>query len=174
MALSKIDIAALRKADDISVHLHLDKPQGVVRLIKRKHVTAHDPFAVDTEHTLDVPVSLYGSQGRDGLAAGAVKCHALVGLYHSQHSHASCVINTLRVGDEIEFVFAPDHHSNGYVASAGLHADALKLYVRRQGKRVAEWTLYTGICSPNSARMCDGVVRSREYERMAADRRANA
>ena len=48
--LSKTDIAAIRSADCICVHLNAKNPQGLVRLIKRKPYDAK-PFETDQEYT---------------------------------------------------------------------------------------------------------------------------
>jgi hypothetical protein len=173
MPLSKLDIAALRKADDLCVHLSQRCPKGLVRAIKRKPMLTQerDPFATDIEHIIDAPVTLDGFCNQKLIENGTVKCFGSVGLYHSQHTPASSAIKTLRAGDEIEFAFEPDGHTNGYVAAAGLHGDVLKLIVRRKGKRVATWKLESSMCPRNSARMCDGMPKPDWYDSRAADAR---
>src|SRR4051794_37329624 len=116
--LSKLDVAAIRHANDLTVHLNNKCQTGIVRLIKRKRVTESDPFAQDVEHMLTATVELHGMRGQDQLKAGSVQCFAMVGLYHDQHSHASCIFKTLRAGDELTFSFWPDAHTNGYIAMA--------------------------------------------------------
>ena len=59
--LTKLDIAAIRSADDLCVHLSSDRT--IVRLIKRKRVSEKDPFAQDVEHILPAAVQLYGYRG---------------------------------------------------------------------------------------------------------------
>jgi len=171
--LTKTDIAAFRKADQICIHLGERNPTGRVVLIKRKPYNAA-PFETDQEYKLEnCEVRLETTRGREALASGAARCFELVYLYHNQHTHASTVIKSLRAGDEIAFCFAPDHFTNGYVADAGLHADALLLRVNRANKYLT-FELETSIGPDNSARMCFGVPKDASYERMAADRRANA
>ena len=170
--LTKTDIAAIRSADQISVHLNSNCPQGIVTLIKRKPYNAK-PFQTDQEYDLACEVRIETTRGRDALASGAARCFELVSIYHDQHTPASSILKTLRAGDEIAFCFHPDYHTNGYVADAGLHADTLLLRINRNGKYIT-FELENAVCANNSARMCNGVPSDASYQRMAEDRRANA
>lgn len=170
-ALTKNDITAFRKADQIVVHL--SDLGARVALVKRKPYNA-EPFETDQEYKLEnCEVRLETTRGREALANGSARCFELVYLYHDQHTHASSVVKSLRAGDEIAFCFAPDHHTNGYVADAGLHADALLLRINRANKYLT-FELENSIGPNNSARMCFGVPKDPSYDRMASDRRANA
>lgn len=146
--LTKDDIAAIRKANDLCVHLNTNNPDGLVRLIKRKPYNAK-PFDCDQEHALPARVQMENRT--------VAQCFEMIGIYHDQGCHASNVLKTLRVGDELTFSFWPDAHSNQYVKDAGLHADVLYLDVRRDGKRVARWEIGHSIGPDNSARMCHGA-----------------
>lgn len=168
--LTKDDIAAIRKADMLSVHLSSQNPQGLVRLIKNKPHNA-GPFETDQEyHWQNVKVIVETMMGTNAVQRGVAQCHELVYFYHDQGTPASSIMKTLRVGDEITLSFYPDAHSNGYVAAAGLHADALYLHVRRNGKRQS-WKLAVSICPDNSARMCHGVPKSSDYDEAAVSAR---
>jgi hypothetical protein len=172
-ALTKTDIAALRKADQICIHLNAQFPQGRVVLIKRKAFNAA-PFETDQEYPLEnCEVRIETTRGRDALERGTAQCFELVYLYHSQNTPASSIVKSLRAGDEIAFCFHPDYHTNGYVADAGLHADTLLLRVNRANKYFTH-ELDNSICADNSARMCRGVPNGSDYQRMADDKRANA
>ena len=168
--LTKNDIAAIRKADDLCIHLNKANPQGLIRLIKRKPMFDAKPFEQDQEHLLTASATIETIRGRQALESGAAECFECVGIYHSQHTPVSSILKTLKEGDEITFVFSPDYHCNGYVAAAGLHADALLLNVTRNGKRQT-WELATQVCENNSARMCRGVPNSDDYNRSAEERR---
>ncbi len=170
--LTKTDITAIRKADDICVHLSARNPQGLVRLIKRKPYHAK-PFETDQEYVLDAPVTMETSHGQMALDSGTADCFAMAGIYHGQGAHVSSILKTLRVGDEVTFSFYPDAHTNGYVAKAGLHADVLYLKVYRKGKRHT-FEVEHSISEPNSARMCRGVPNGESYERRAEERRQSA
>lgn len=162
--LTKDDITAFRKADDLCVHL--DKSGPCVRLIKRKAYDAK-PFETDIEYLVtSAGVEMYGYRNKDALANGA-RCFAMVRFYHDQFTPESATVKTLKAGDEIIFEFHPDRHTNGYVAAAGLHADCMMLRVRRDGKTVANWELETTICPDNTARMCRGVPDSESYAKDA-------
>ena len=168
--LTKTDIAAIRAADDICIHLGKRNPSGLVRLIKRKSYNAK-PFETDQEYLLEgVKVAMETLLGKTALESGAAECFDMVGIYHSQNTPTSSILKTLRVGDELTFSFYPDCHSNGYVAAAGLHADCLYLHVTRNDKRQS-WELASQVCANNSARMCKGVPNSRDYDHAAEERR---
>jgi hypothetical protein len=172
--LTKTDIAAIRKADDLCVHLGKQHGQGLVRLIKRKRYDSK-PFETDQEYILEnVTVGMETGLGAKALEAGTAQCFAMAGIYHDQSTPVASALKTLREGDELKFSFYPDCRSNGYVAAAGLHADCLYLHVRRNGKRVATWVVASSICPDNSARMCIGVPTDSFYDRAAEERRAIA
>ena len=167
--LTKMDIAALKHADCLCVHI--TKDGTIVRAIKRNPRTEKQPFATDLEHVIPATVGLEGLRGRDELAAGRVTAFASVNLYPTQKHTACLILQTLRAGDELTFSFWPDAGTNGYVAAAGLHADCLYLHVRRNGKQIANWHLADSICPDNSARMVRGVPNSASYEKDAAEAR---
>jgi hypothetical protein len=158
-SITKTDIAAIRSADTLCVHLNKTNSTGLIRLIKGRDRAK--PFSEDQEYVLPCSVELHGYNHRTAIENGA-QCFAHVYLFHSQHTPVSCIMNTLRAGDEVTFVFYPDAHSNGYLAKAGLHGDALYMHVRRGDKRY-EWNLQTSTCPENSARMCRGVPPSQSY-----------
>jgi hypothetical protein len=168
--LTTNDIYALRHADDICVHLNLQHSTGLVRLIKRKPYNAK-PFETDQEHVLTATVKLYGHRGRNELESGAAQFFAMRGVYHNQHTALSYLLKALRVGDELEFTFWPDAHTNSYVAAAGLHADVLYLRAYRKGRVSFDVEIETSICPDNSARMCKGVPNSESYKRDAEQAR---
>jgi hypothetical protein len=116
---------------------------------------------------IETPVSCRGNQRVQEALANGAHCFASVSFYHSQNTHESCIIKSLREGDEVTFEFYPDCHSNGYVAKAGLHADALFLRVTR-GKNQFRYELDQSICPDNSARMCRNVPSQDWYHQSAA------
>ena len=161
--LTKTDVAAFRAADTLCVHLHKDKPAGLVRLIKRIPKSDENPFGpFDREHVLSADVAMTEYGWKEHVEAGRVKCFAHVSFYHEQHTSASNIIRQLRVGDEVTFEFRPDSHSNGYLARFGLHADVLVMKVRRSGITYT-WELDSSVTPENSARMCAGWPSSQRY-----------
>lgn len=168
--LTKTDIQAIRRADDICIHLGSRHPQGLVRLIKRKPYDSR-PFETDQEYILETAhVQMETSLGKTAIESGSAECFAMAGIYHGQGAGVSSILKTLREGDDITFSFYPDGHTNGYVAAAGLHADILYLYVRRNGKRQT-WEFDVSVCPNNSARMCHGVPNGSDYDRSASEAR---
>jgi len=169
--LTKLDIAALRKADFLTVRFDgSDASKCEAFLIKRAVKSERDPFATDQYHAIAAPVRVYGFDYKPEDVT-RVQCWEMLWLYWSQGGHAESVLGTLRAGDAIKFEFYPDYHSNGYLAKAGLHGDALRLHVFRGDetlrKLVATWELRSQ-CSPdNSARMCKGIGATESYKRQA-------
>jgi hypothetical protein len=147
-ALTKEDISHLRVADDISVSYRPKETRVVVR--KKNPKYGHAPFAErELEYVLPVLVTDYSGK--------ASRCFESVPLWrYSTGSAAATAIDSLKVGDEVEFQFYPDHSTNAYAGNARLHVDALFLYVTR-GKKRFEYLLEVSVCPDNSARMCQGV-----------------
>jgi hypothetical protein len=168
--LTKTDLAAIRNANDICIHLSARNPNGLVRLIKRKPLYDAKPFETDQEYILTASVVMETARGQTAIENGSAECFAMAGIYHNQRSPVSSILNSLRVGDELTFSFYPDGHTNGYVAAAGLHADILYLHVRRNGKRQT-WEFTNSICPANSARMCRGVPNGEGYQLSANEAR---
>jgi hypothetical protein len=162
--LTKDDITAFRKADQMAVHLSSDHPNGLVRLIKRKPYNA-GPFEDDKEYRVTtVKVQMETFRGNEALAAGTAKCFELVSFYHDQGTPASSIIKTLRIGDDVTLSFYPDCHSNGYVAAQALHADCLYLRVRRDGMHAVgdsfrELVLINSHDGTSSYQLFSGVFR---------------
>lgn len=176
--LSKQDVAAVRKADAICIHLNKENPAGLVRLIRRGKPTDDrtgwtGSYVQDAEYRLpaDVRVGGYQSGYQEQIEAGTASCFAHVSIYHFARNHVFYALRSLRAEDEIAFEFCPDYHTNGYIALAGLHADVCYLKVRRNGKTVAEWALETTICPNNTARMCRGFPDTENYRNMANEAR---
>lgn len=144
--LTKLDLAAFRHADGLSVSLKGGKSR--VALTKRNKPTPAAPFAQDIDHLIEAPVT--HSKNRDDTSA---HCWAHMDFYCGQDTHISAVASTLRVGDDIAFQFCPDYHTNQNMEKAGLHGDVLRLIVTRKKRR-----LYFEIdhmtCPDNTARMC--------------------
>jgi hypothetical protein len=177
ITLTKTDIAAIRKADDLIVRIdnNTGKSVGKVQLVKRKGLYNKDPFAQDMYHELTATVGMESLAGDREFTSGNVSAFAMVGIYHDQYTDTSAMLKSLKVGDEVRFTFWPDAHSNGYVAAAGLHADVLYMRVYRKGKsRPVKWEIYSSITPDNSARMVKGVPSSASYHEAADRIRRNA
>lgn len=166
-ALTKLDLAALRRCDRLVVRI--DGPdETAVHAIKEPERDSTDPFARDVYHVIPAPVRMTGIMGgvTNDIKRHA-RCFSMMSLYRSQVNNISSAINTLKTGDKIAFYFYSDYGSNGYAAKAGLHVDALELHVWRGDKKVAEFVIDFGCTPNNSARMIKGVPDSDWYKRSA-------
>jgi hypothetical protein len=152
--LTKIDIAALRKADGLIVAFNrpgdLRKPR--VEAFKRAPApSASNPYPQEGRHSIPCKVSVQYDHEVDH---GGVECWSHVNLYASQHCDGSSVLATLRAGDEIEFRFWPDAYTSDTAARAGLHGDIVNLLVHRGGRHAATFLWEVSFCPDNTARMC--------------------
>ena len=151
--LTKMDISAVRKADNLAVNLY--EGNQMVRAIKRFPATDSNPFAHDVEHRIAAPVVLRTGWRQE--AGSNVHCFELLYMYQDQKTPTTCVLNTLRVGDGVKFVFHADYHRTPGLAESPFHADTLLLEVYRADKLHAKFELHTSICPDNTARMVKGV-----------------
>jgi len=147
--LTKKDIAALRKADGLSVSLR--EGTSTVRATKKNAPTDADPYATDVDHIIPAPVFLRNFKyNADDKSA---RCFSHMNFWRGQDAHIEAVTALLRVGDDIGFEFYPDCHTNQYMEAAGLHGDVLRLIVTR-GKRRLCIEIDHCHCPDNTARMC--------------------
>ncbi len=148
--LTAMDLKALRAANDISVHLNARFPDGRVIACKDNPQYGKDPFAErDIEYVVPIPVT-EDKKAQSNFAS--------FGLYrHGGFGHAASVIDCLKVGDEVSFIFRADGGANQNNAPVGLHVDQLWLHAVRGGKKRLEFVVCTCICPENTARMCKGV-----------------
>lgn len=149
-ALTKIDLAAIRTCDQMVIRRD---PEVRVYCVKTARKTAQNPFATDVHHNLPVPVEIAHSWNKvtDGCTA-----FEMLWNYPSQVTQFGCILATLRVGDEIRFIFEVDGHQTQALEEAGFHADMLQMEVRRTGKTIARWEMSVKVCQDNTARMIKG------------------
>lgn len=152
-ALTKIDIAAMRKCDHLVVRRD---PDAMVYCTKAVKKTAASPFTRELQHTVPAPVVFADDWRCDNSGCSAFE---MLWNFPSQTTPLGSTLATLRAGDEIRFVFDVDGHSTIALAEAGFHADVLNLEVRRNGKAHAFWELAVSVCQGNSARMIKGAVK---------------
>jgi hypothetical protein len=179
--LTAIDIAAMRKCDRVVIVFNESQNnlrRTCVVLTKEARRSERDTFAQEIDHALEecpVRIENHGIFAGE-LAAANVTAFALLYTYHNQRDHEASVLRTLRAGDVIAFRFYADCHTNGYIAAAGLHGDALFLDVERgEGKARRSFTfeMHSSVCPNNSARMVRGLAESDGYRRDGARCRAN-
>lgn len=158
LAVSKMDLAAIRACDDLIVRIDQRShgQVGEVSCVKRAVRSERDPFAVDQRYiVVDCPV-MFAERWNGTVTKGAT-AFAMIGIYRNQVTHAGSVLATLRAGDEVRFEFRADDHSSPMMRERGLHGDVLALMVRRGGKIAADFELQVHVSEPGSSRMVRGV-----------------
>ena len=148
--LSRILIAALRKADCVS--FHLQEGRSTIVASKRNEPTAADPFApheMRHEIVCGVQVTDYHQPRHDG----PMVCF---GMVHGSRTEPlfQTIVATLREGDSIVLSWGRDAWTNPNIASHGLAGDTLHLVVTRPGGKRCEYFVDHSITRENcSARM---------------------
>jgi hypothetical protein len=163
--LTKLDVAALRKADRLYVAFNGPKPE-LTRLeaVKENRPTETDPYPQDLCHEIKIPVTVCGYGFHGSLSSylteeeqSRVVASTFIYLYHSQCTAASTIINLLKAGDLVRLQFVADNNSE-VMRSAGMHSDVLQLFVARGSKQMVFW-LDDSIGPDNSARMIRHLPR---------------
>lgn len=169
-ALTKMDIAALRQCDSLSVGLGVrDGAEPFCEAVRSIPKTESNPFATDARYSIPALVTTESGSLSSYTSSKPTRCFETLSTYRVLGPNdVGTALATLREGDHVEFRFCPDYAANDYVAKAGLHADCLRMFVLRKGKRVGEFTLATSICPDNSARMCKGGAPSRRWHALAS------
>jgi hypothetical protein len=169
--LTKMDIAALRKADRLCVHFNgRDPDKNLVQAIKENRPSEANPYAQDIEYRIAMPVKCRAYDGLCGYVSAedikAVTCFAHIGFHHSQHTPASTIVQMLRAGDEAWFEFTGDAHTTDAMDRHGeFHGDELTLHVERgagKARKHLKFVMDYAICRDNSARMVRGLPRRRK------------
>jgi hypothetical protein len=157
--LTKQDLAALRKAND--VYINIDAESVAMTCVKRVgwREQERDPYAEDKRYVITL----------DGANPYRTR-----GFAHPTYHNALCAI--LRVGDQLDIEIVADSLVNGYAKAARveasrmdrpemhaggydtLHIDACyaSIWRKRNGKRVQivhHMILDVGVCPDNPARM---------------------
>ena len=153
-ALEKIDVAALRKADRLAIGLNPDGTM-VCRAVKENRKTDSNPYAQDVMVDIPSTVVLHHNWRMDHTHA---TCAANFSFYRCGSPTAEqTAIDSVKVGDFIEFEFYADSHTIGYMTDAGLHADSLRLHINRGGKLAATYLLDVHCSSDTWGRMVRGL-----------------
>lgn len=167
--LTAADIAALKLADDVSMH-HRDG-RGYLRAHMRggyaeeprvytaaQQRTFPQADGNDRSREMEADSDIAGYGDDDGLewsaSIGNAKPAAFHMIHNSDHSLTwQTIVKLLRPGDEITLRWRAGNN-NGYLREAGLHADDLYLRVRRgDTAREMEFLIARSVCRDNSARM---------------------
>lgn len=167
MGLTKLDLAALRKAD--SICFDHDRPRdrvnsqaGRIRCIKRltEKQQLQDPYGGDERtYTINVDsrISICGNyDSAEEKRELQEKLRAFEMIYAGDfYPKVQTIISNLRVNDVISLKWIMDNN-NDYVKNAGLHKDDLVIEVNRDGKQKVkrlEFLVHSSVCEDNSARM---------------------
>jgi hypothetical protein len=150
--LTKMDLAALRKADATCFD-HNARGVNQIRAIKRHEPTETDPYATDVTHRVVVDSTIRSYvDGEFGLSATNFQAFEMM---HSPREHWLTVLAFLRVGDVLQLSWIRGS-STGYLQEAGLHRDELYLLVWRNGKE-SKFMIDVSITPDNTARMTQRV-----------------
>ena len=161
--LTRIDIAALLKADRMVVHYNGGNvTESRIYAVKQKRPSETDPFATDVTYNLSIPIDITG-YGYNGLHSTylepeqklKIKAFAMTNFYHGQCTEESTIIRMLRAGDDVRLEFCASCN-NGHLDQNGLHHDKLFLHVNR-GRNRFTFLLDDSIGPDNSARMIKGL-----------------
>lgn len=165
-ALSKLDIAALRKADSVCFYLH--EGQHYIRAIKEAGLDerARDPFAHDQDYRIEAD-GMVTDYSRDSVGdhylyspGPVVSCFYMVHVAQFSPEFRTAV-GFLRPEDEPVIEWVRDNNSET-IRSAGLHVDECHLRIRRwkkgrdgvaKGPVMLRFMMGYTITPDNSARM---------------------
>jgi hypothetical protein len=155
-ALTREDLAALRKCDTVSFHTFQGK--AYVNACKRvKDPGPFDPREREWRVECGAAVTCYADEDRPSTERlKAARCFAMHHACSCNQEWRTLVDHLLRVGDvpTLDWVAGND---NGYLRGTRdggqrLHHDQLFLLVKRKGRTLRVW-LADSICADNTARM---------------------
>jgi hypothetical protein len=170
-ALMVGDLAAMRMAEDVSLHLGGDL--SILRLYTRgagdpavftaqqQRLFADGTFTDRRARDIAVTASAMGYGGGDAStgwhwnSARPDETPTPSCFYSTYYSPAwATIARSLRVGDRLHLEWVADNN-NGYSREVGLHVDQVRLRATRAkgGKALDTWHLGWAICQDNSARM---------------------
>lgn len=161
-ALTRTDIAALRKADLVSFHYNVRRTSDdgandrvtVIRAHKRPTYAERerDPFAREIVHEIDLGaanlhrVTNHGERHDGGWTA-------YESILSAQYVETwRTAVRSLKVGETIMMHWTRDNNSET-IRKAGLHVDELTISVGVQGKSARWYHIDTRITPDNTARM---------------------
>jgi len=151
--LTKLDIAALRKADRIVFAHHAGA--STIRAIKENKPSEKEPFARDIEHEISCQWRLEDYAEGDSHIAYDAHRDGAFSAFESVCNYDNCwntIASLLRENDVVTLEWKRDARRCGYLESATLHGDALDIRIDR-GKARLTFHLETSICEDNTARM---------------------
>ena len=146
--LSKLDVKALREAEDLCFY----NTDGKCEIVGRRKVEGK-PYETEARYLITVQGRMtdYGHERYSSQSLDKYRCFAMVTNYRYSPSEIDTIVRQLREGDELTLDWIADG-GNGYVKDAGLHEDFLYLLVKR-GEKTMRYHVQSNICPENTARM---------------------
>lgn len=135
--LTKIDIAALRKADRIVFRSEWGNTHHIEAIKKAPEATERDPFPAERRHRVEVSgrISDY-AEGSFGGAWRVESFEAFEMEHSAQHSDEwQTIAGLLREGDQLILAWVHENNSPA-LRDAGVCRDELRLVILRGDKRL--------------------------------------
>ena len=163
--ITKQDLAALRKAE--TVVFRSFKGEGTLEVGIRgwgdpvvysaadQRLFPETGMAYDERRrVISVNATISGFHEGSGIWRGDDESSAFEMIHGGPYNAVwTTIVGLLRAGDRVTLAFGADAHNNGYVYSANLHADELRLLVERDGKPTMTFLIKVSVCADNTARM---------------------
>ena len=158
--LTAHDIKAMRTCDDIVYRFN--RADGVSQLECIKRADNKSPW--DQTHVIHVNTSdvcFSGSYGSDTYSLQVARAFHMQSRYDWADNETNTFFAQLKPGDTITARLTANNN-NGYLNTAGLFMDELRLCMRRPNvKKELVFLIAVSVCPDNSARMCK-VERTRD------------
>jgi hypothetical protein len=149
MALTKIDISALKKADIIYFRTHKGESNIECVKIKSEKEKIEDPYRDNIRYNISVKHNLQ-DYGRIKIVENNFMAF---GLVYNYSEVMESIIAFLKENDEITLVWVRDNN-NQYVG-VSLHVDVLKIRINR-GDKTFLFIIDHSVCEDNTTRMIQG------------------
>lgn len=155
-AITKVDIAAMKKASDICFRKMRGTIGSTIECNKEVKRTEANPFSTRETIILRCSDRFHSYADAMHMKIYDIKKENLWSAFEMIHSPAFCeewqtICACLKAGDILSLEWIADNQS-GYLVEAGLHRDHLKLIVDRSDKRLV-FSIRESVCQDNSARM---------------------
>jgi hypothetical protein len=139
--LTKIDIAAMRKADRIvfrSESLEERRPYTIEAIKEAPEATPSNPFPQEGRHIVEVSASVRDySEGAWGGSHGVESYSAFEMVYSAQYDDEwKTVVGLLKEGDKLTLIWT-HHNSTPALLEVGVCVDNLTLRIDRGDKRLS-------------------------------------
>ena len=145
--LTKIDVAAMKKADRI-VFRHV---RGESQIEAIKEADERNPFEQNRIVACGAKFVDYSDRKVFGPALDTFTAFEMK-MHPSYDEEWRTIVSLLREGDELTLVWTRDAYKCQNLDAAQLHGDSLSLLIKR-GEKTMRFTLEWSVCPDNTARM---------------------